>query len=131
MAVSLVIPSGGTGVPSVWSGDLDAVRRDDNDSGEYPVGFLRHITKNQVRRKSNGSWETPAAEKVIRALVMQLAATYIRHRKEKVAQWVSLRPLLVVFTQENSYEGVARKMQPWWRYGATSEALSTTLEETS
>ena len=91
------------------------------------VGFLRQITGEWVIRKSDGSWETPAAEEVLRVVGMQSVVTYIGRRQAKVAQGVALRPILEVCARETGYEGGDRKRRPWWRKGETAEALRTTL----
>ena len=64
-----------------------------------PLGFLCQITGKQARRKSDGSWETPEAEEVLRAMEMQLTTTQIRRWQEKVAEWVSLQSLLEVYAR--------------------------------
>ena len=81
--------------------------------------------------QDGGSWETQAAEEVIRAVGMQSAATYIGRRQATVSQWVALQPLLEVLMRETGYEGGVRKRQPWWRHGTTLEVLRITLEEAS
>ena len=50
------------------------------------VGFLFQITGKWERQQSNRSWETPAAKEVLQIVGMQSVATYIGHRKVKVAQ---------------------------------------------
>ena len=60
---------------------------------------------------------------------MNSKATYIGLWKATVAQWVSLKPILEVYTLETGYEGGGRNRQLWWRQGTTAEALVTTLEE--
>ena len=44
----------------------------------YVVFLLQFMWKREIR-KSNRSWETPAADEVLRKLVMQSADTYIDH----------------------------------------------------
>ena len=58
------------------------------------MGFLCHITGKGVRRQTDGAWETPADEEVLREVGIQSSAKYIVCRKAKVVQWVSLQPIL-------------------------------------
>ena len=62
---------------------------------------------------------------------MQPEDTYIGRRQAKVAHWVALLPLLELCVQKNSYEGVGRNNQPWWRQGRILEDIRNTLEEAS
>ena len=77
------------------------------------LGFFHQISEKRERRHSDGAWETPAAEEVIRAAGTQLAAKYIGRLQETVAQWVALHTLLEVCTCETGYDGGVRKRQPW------------------
>ena len=78
------------------------------------VGFLRHITINFSRRQYNGTWETPAAEEVLRTEGMQLAAKYIGLQQATVVQWVALRALPGFCVREKFYQVGGRKQIPLW-----------------
>ena len=75
------------------------------------VGFLMQITGNQAKRQVDGTWETPAAEEVIRAAGMKLVADYIGQRQAIAVQWVDLRSLLEVCVRETGYEGAGQKQR--------------------
>ena len=63
------------------------------------IGFLRYITGKRVRRLGDVMWETPRAERVWEAEIMQSSMTYIGRRQATVAQWVEIRPLLEICVQ--------------------------------
>ena len=64
---------------------------------------------------------------MLQAVGMKSVATYIGHRQAKVEKWMDLRTILEVCTQEIGYEGVGRKIWPWWRQGVSEEVIRTTL----
>ena len=70
------------------------------------MGFLRQITGKQARCQAGGTWETPAAEEVIRKMEKKSASGYIGRRQETVEQWVAIRPLLEFCMRETGYTGI-------------------------
>ena len=93
------------------------------------MGFLRHITGNQVRSQVDQTWETPAAEEFIWVVGMKLVAKYIGRRQATVSQWVDLLPLLELCARETGYDGGGWNKSSWWRQQTTKETLWTILEE--
>ena len=57
------------------------------------TSFLCQIARNQPRWNPYETWVTPAAGDMREAAWMQLAATYIGHRKVAVVQWVAMHPI--------------------------------------
>ena len=45
------------------------------------VGLFHQITENQDMQQTDGAWETPVTEEVLRAARMQLAANYTGRRE--------------------------------------------------
>ena len=68
----------------------------------------------RARQIRDGTWETPRAECVREAAVMQSERNYIGRQQANVDQWVAVRPIFGVFARETEYEGVGRIREAWW-----------------
>ena len=64
------------------------------------TNFLRQITGNRARRRTDVTWVTMEAKEVWEAAGTQSAATYIVCRYRTVAQWVALRLIFEVCVRE-------------------------------
>ena len=47
------------------------------------------------------------------------------------AEWVALRPIMMICNRETDYEGGGRRREPWWQKTAARKQLSSTLEDIS
>ena len=54
------------------------------------MSFIQQIMEKRAQRFPYGTWETPGAETVQEAAVMQSKMTYIERQQATVAQWVEL-----------------------------------------
>ena len=70
--------------------------------GEQTV-FLQQIMGKRALWNMDGMWVKPVAGEVQEEVGMQLASTYIVHRKGKVAKWVEIHPRLKICTREKGY----------------------------
>ena len=94
LGVSLVLQGSYTCAPRFWIRVLVSIVHDEEDGGKIHVGLLCQIKGRRTRGKSDGSWETPTAKGVLWATGMKSLAMYIGRWQEKVAQWLSLLPLV-------------------------------------
>ena len=90
------------------------------------ISFLKQIMGNMTQRNTEGTWVTPASGEVLREYVMQTSATYIRRRQVTVEQWVDLRPIFEVCTQEQGFKRGGQHRRPWWIKEASDEVLGAT-----
>ena len=67
---------------------------------------------------------------MLNTAVMQKIRTYIDRRQSMVAQWVALRTIFEVSTQEETgYAGGGRRRATWWRQTAEDTQFRDTLKE--
>ena len=69
------------------------------------ISLLRYIMGKRVQINTDRMQATPLAREVLRVAVMQTAATYIGRSQGTVAQWVDLRPIFEVYTQDPGLKG--------------------------
>ena len=79
--------------------------------------------------KAYGTWVTPWAEVVRKAVGTQSAMTYIGRRQGTVAQWVALRLIFKVCARDTGYEGGDFRRDAFWRQEAAETQIRETLEE--
>ena len=95
------------------------------------VIFLRQVTCKKATRKRDGFWRLVTAEAVLKRAGTQSLKTYVDRREATLEDWVALRTIFDVSTQETGYEGGGRLRVIWWRQESEENQLRVTVEAIS
>ena len=83
------------------------------------MGLLRKVMSTKAKMLKDGSWQKVESYRVIQGAGIQPIQTYIDRRQGTVVEWVALRPILEVCTNETDCEGGGRLREPWWCQAAS------------
>ena len=93
------------------------------------MGFLKKITGQKSKLQRNRTCRSKEAVKMLKEPGTQTLGEHIDKRQAKVAEWVSLIPIMDICNRETGYEVGGRCIETWWRQTAAQKQLSATLEE--
>ena len=75
------------------------------------------------RKDENGVWTYPSSKDVLEEVGLLTIDEYIEKRRNKVAEYVSTRPVLETCLNERRRRGTTRREKFWWEQGQAFESV--------
>ena len=91
--------------------------------GFHITAAYRMAKVHRPRKDENGVWTYPSSKDVLEEVGLLTIDEYIEKRRNKVAEYVSTRPVLVTCLNERRRRGTTRREKFWWEQGQAFESV--------